>query len=349
MTNIFEHIDTSTNDVFKETDTTIYTNKTNIPVYLANRLIEISEDSYGGKRESNLISATSLANPIQRIIYDLERADNFYKITTDVNDIIKSTQGSILHTAYVPNEPPRQFKTILDYTISGGADYIRSTGPNGTTELRDIKTTSSLNVQKIKTEYELCPANITLADMQVKYPTLFKYVSQLSIYNWLYDLDLSVGYLDFVIMNHTARDISNTGYQIQGFEVNLASVKDTINFVTDIVTKVKAYRKSGFRPACTDLQLYDKPKPLFKLIKATDAYKPEPRAVKGSGNHASRALAAAHQASNPKFINTIVYDATKPKMDNPTCMKFCPYGRAIDNDGNIVCQQGFDIIQLKEH
>lgn len=330
--------------VFRETESTIYTNEQSIPLYLANRLVDISEASYGGEPTPNLISATTLAQPIKEIIHKLNRVEAPYKVTIDANSLIKSVNGSILHEAYLQDEPDRQFKTILGYTISGGTDYLRPTGPDGALELRDIKTTSSFNVQKIKAEAELCPIGMPLADMRIKYPTMFKYVSQLSIYNWLYDLNLSVGYLDFIIMNHSPMDMSTTGPQMQGFQIPLASIEETVAYITDKVDKIIKYRASGFMPDCTQQELTGKPKPVFKLIKSTDIGKPSPRAVSGSGNHSSMAAAAAHQSSDPKFASTVVFNATKPNTTPPACMGFCEFGRATDTNGNTICQQGHDII-----
>lgn len=363
MNNLFENLDTTSNGVFRETSNTRYTNEHNIPEYLASRLVDISEDSYGGEPTPNLISATTLGQPIKEIIHKLNRVDNPYKVTTDVNSLIKSVNGTILHDAYFgpKGEPKRQFKQILGYTISGGADRI-TYGPNDTSvgetddlsilvgqsniKLRDIKTTSTHVVRKIKFELAACPDTISLSDMRIKFPSLYSKILQQSIYNWLYDLNVSVGYLDFIIMNHSPMDMSTVGPQMQGYEIPLASIEDTIAHVTDRVEKVIKYRASGFMPDCTQQELIGKPTIEYKLVKSTDMHKPNPRAANGSGGaHPTMALALAKQQSEPKLANCSIVESTKPSKNQPACLGFCEFGRAMDSNNQPICKQGWDIVQ----
>ena len=336
--------------VFRETESTIYTNTTGIPVYMANKLIELNESSYGGAHEATTISASMFSHSIKQIVLHLNRAENYYKTTTDISNLIKSVQGSILHEAYLVVEPSRQFITINGFTISGGADRI-TYGPDDTPllesddisildgqtnkKLRDIKTTSTHVVAKLKAEMEMHNPGTPLADMKVHTPVLFKYVIQQSIYNVLYNLNVSTATLDVVCMDWTQANRSTIGEMIQAVDIPLASIDDTIAFVTDVTSKVTKYKASGYLPECTPTELGGKPTPVFKLVKDPS----KPRAVPKSGQFRSRTEAAMAQSN---FPGTVVYDATKPNTPF-LCTSFCQFNCATDANGNQVCQQGDSI------
>lgn len=351
MTNIFKNINTQQSDsIFRETESTIYTNNTNIPHYIADRLIDISESSYGGNKEKNTVSATMFSSSIKQIILHLNRADNFYKITEDVSNLVVSVHGSIIHEAYLVNEPPRQSIQIGEYTVTGGTDRI-TYGPNNTKllafdtlsildgksniQLRDIKTTSTFKVAKLKSEMEEHVIGTKLADMKVRTPILFSYVLQQSIYNLLYKLHITHATLDIVCMNWTQANRSTTGERIQAFKIPLATEEDTLDFITTTLDKVAKYRASGYLPDCTPTELGGKPTPVFKLVKNPA----KPRAVPKSGSYKSMAEAAAAQ---PNFPGTVVYNATKP-LTPFLCLQYCPFNGACNSNGETVCTQGTNI------
>ena len=335
---------------YKETESTVYTNKTGIQAYLADKLIELNESSYGGAHEATTISASMFSKSIKQIILHLNRAENFYKTTVDVSDLIKSVQGSILHEAYLGTEPSRQFITIDGYTISGGADRI-TYGPNDTPllksddlsildgqtniKLRDIKTTSTHVVAKLKAEMQMHKLGTPLADMKVHTPVLFKYVIQQSIYNVLYGLNLTTATLDVICMDWTQANRSTIGEMLQPIDIPLATPADTISFITDIVDKVTKYRKSNYLPDCTPTELGGKPTPVFKLVKDPS----KPRAVPKSGQFRSRTEAAMAQVN---FPGTVIYDATKPNTPF-LCTAYCEFNCATDANGVSVCKQGDSI------
>lgn len=334
LANIFNNIVFDDDSIFKETEKAIYTNKNKLPAYMAYRLIELSESSYGGLKEQNIISASMFSASVKQMLLHLQRTEAFYKVTVDVSDVIKSVQGSALHEMYLVDEPARIFKEVLGYKISGGADYIRYNEELGVMELRDIKTTSVKQVKNLKDELEVYK-HCSLADLKVKYPTIFKYNIQLSVYNWLYDLNIGVGNLDFVMMDWTNMHLSSIGAMIQTIQLPLYSAKETEEYVESIVSLITGYKKSGYLPDCTITETSGKPVPEFKLVKNLL----KPRKVNGSDVYRTRSEAAIAQSIYP---DTYIFEAKKPQKPF-LCTEYCQYNGAIGVDGKLVCQQGYEL------
>lgn len=337
---MFEHLETQSSGYYKITDTANYTNNTDITAYLADRLIEESESSYGGNKEKDVISSTMFALSTKQIILHLERAEKFYRTTVDVSDLIKSVQGSSLHELYLGIEPARQFTDVLGYKVSGGADRI-TYGADSTPllktddisilngqdniRLRDIKTTSSFVVKDLKAELSLYNASMSLSTLKVQLPVLFKYVIQQSIYALLYKLDIGVATLDVVIMNWTQMNRSELGEMVQEVNVPVYDSEDTLEYITEVVSKIQKYRKSGFKPDCSEIETQGKVIPEYKLVKPGKT-----RRVNGSKIYHTRQDAINAMSD---FPGTVLYES-KPKTRSILCIDYCEF----NNTG--VCEQG---------
>lgn len=215
MQNLFE-LKTQT---ILETESTKYISDGSIPTWIALRYIELSEVAYSGRRELNRISTTQFSNSDKQILLDQRRIAEPYKIERDVAQLINSVNGSVLHEAILVKEPDRMEKSIGKFKISGQTDRIN----DGV--LYDLKHTSTLAGKHLFRELEVHPNydEMSLEDLYTKCPTIFKFLSQLSIYSWLYNLENPVGYISFVFNNWTFMDKSVIPNRITQVELKLAS------------------------------------------------------------------------------------------------------------------------------
>jgi len=351
MQNLFNNVSQCdiTTEVVLETDTTIYINTTNIPHYIAKQLAKVSDSSYGGDKETKTISSTMFTQSTKQILLHLERAENPYKLTVDVKDLLASVIGSMFHEKMLVDrdveddglgEPDRQFKELCGFTITGGADYIRQTQvdrtlnsgefiPKGTLELRDIKTTSTTNITKLNMELSLYDKDMSLADMKAKYPTVFKYISQLSIYNWLYDLNLSVGYLDIFMFNWSPMNLNTIGQRVQEIQIDLKPAVEVEKYLTEVLTKLSKYIDNKFKPNCTDTDLYGTIKTQYKIMKSGAKKK-----INNSGTHYTYA-SAQEALSKGNFVGGIIKEFKDKTM--PWNCIYCDFHNTEH------CEQGIQI------
>ncbi len=272
---------TQTNEVVLETDSTIYTNTTGMPGYIANKLATYSSESYSGKKDPKTISASMLNQSIKQILLTLKGIEEGTKQTVDVNTIYSSSIGTLLHTFFYEQfggEEERAFKTLNDFTISGEADHIT----RDTKVVVDMKTTSTFVVKKLIQDLALHDPSHTIEQMRSQTPSLFKYTIQLSCYKWLYDLESDIGYIDLVMTNWTKMNLSELGERIQRVELQLFSHKDMKEYLTELLSKVSAYQESGFLPDCDELTVNGGTiKKEYKIVKGCDGK----RKIAKSGTH----------------------------------------------------------------
>jgi len=326
MENLFNSI--PQHKVLKETEDTVFINdNTVIPEWLALRYIEISLKSYSGTKEVNRISTTEFSKSDKQILLGQERIKDSYKITVDVADIVSSVLGTIVHEGILETEPTRKTKKIGKWTISGQADKIE----NNT--IYDLKHTSVYSGKNLLRELDLYPKyyDMSLEDLYVKCPSIFKYLSQLAIYNWLYELNNDVGYITFIFNNWTFKDKSTVPYKNMQVEFKLPSIEKIKEYVTNRLNKLEAYQDTEYLPDCDDNALGKSTTFTYKIV----AYG-KTRAVNGSGGSFNTLNEASIAQIN--FPNTEIKE-TKKYTEPNLCLVWCPYNKAG------ICEQG---TKLKE-
>jgi hypothetical protein len=329
MVNLFNNIPVYT--TLKETEDTIFINNNEvIPEWLALRYIDISLKSYSGKRELNRISTTEFSKSDKQILLEQQRIQNGYKITVDVEDIVSSVLGTIVHEGILQTEPERQEKSIGKWVISGQADRIN----NNT--IYDLKHTSIYSGKNLLRELDLYPKyhEMSLEDLQVKCPSIFKYLSQLAIYNWLYNLDNDIGYITFIFNNWTFKDkqdIKNKNMQI---EFKLPNIDKIEQYLINRLNRLKSYQDTGYLPDCDDNTLGISTTRTYKIVKYGKT-----RAVNGSGgsfNTLNEASIAQLKFPNTEIKETVI--TTEPTL----CLNWCKFNK----EG--VCEQGQKIKEAYE-
>jgi len=74
MKNLFDNYEPEDTTVIYKTDSTHYTNKANIPKYIALKLAELSASSYSGTKDYNNVSASMFAMTMKQMLYTLDEA-----------------------------------------------------------------------------------------------------------------------------------------------------------------------------------------------------------------------------------------------------------------------------------
>jgi len=322
MLNIFENM----SKVIKETESIKYVSDGKIPEWVALRLIELSEKAYSGKKQVNRISTTEFSKSDKQILLAQQRILKPYQIEVDVSTLQNSVNGSIIHEAYLGEEPKRIEKKIGKWVISGQADRIKNN------ILNDLKNVSVYAGKDLFRELELYPEyyDIPLEDLEVKCPSIFKYLSQLSIYNWLYDLPSeNVGIITFIFNNWSYRDEKTISSRNLEVEFKLANHTKIVDYLTKRLERLSTYQESGYLPDCSSNALGTKSTSTYKVVKYGGT-----RAVSGSGGSFNSLNEASLARAN--FPNTEIREF-KSNSDPTLCLKWCQF--------NIkgICDQGQEI------
>ncbi len=310
--------------ILKETASTIYLTDGTITDWIALRYIELYETGYDGVRTLDRISTTEFAKSDKQILLEQQRIKNPYKVEKDVAQLINSVNGTSLHNTILGVEPDRQEKEIGKWTISGGADRIEAH------TVYDLKNTSTLEGKKLKRDLEMCPnyPDLSLEDLQAKFPTLFKFLFQLSNYKWLYELPTDVGYINFVFNNWTFMDKEILPSKVMEFKFHLAPFDKVINYITKRTLRLESYQKSGYLPDCPDSTLGISKSSTFKIVKYGKT-----RRVNGSKIY--NTLDEASKAQS-EFIGTEIKE-TKDNTSPILCLRWCDFNK----EG--ICEQGQQI------
>jgi len=330
MVNIFQKP-----NIAKETDLTRYTfDESKIPKWIALSYINLAEKAYSGKRELNRISTTEFSGSDKQILLGQRRLQNPYKVDVNVLNLQNSVHGSILHEAILGVEPDRKEKKIGKWTISGGADRIE----DGV--VYDLKNTSVYSGKDLFRELDLCTDyyDLSLEDLYELYPSIFKFLSQLSIYSWLYDLKSEVGYITFIFNNWSFKDKTTIPGKNMEVEFRLASHSKVEEYLTKRLERIEAYQESGYLPQCNSNTTGAKSSSVYKIVKPGSTNK---RAINGSGG-SHNTLQAASQAQTALNVYSEILEV-KSNSEPTLCLQYCQYNTEIN--GIPVCIQGQQIKQ----
>jgi len=340
MVNPFNNIIDQADRVIHETDTTIFTNESNMSKFFYSRYLDWYINGYDGTPEPGTISATEFTGSDKQILLKQERYTNPYKITVDVADIVASSMGTKLHELFMDTgEPPRQFLQITDqFKISGGADRIETpegkilltleeiVGSNGT--VYDLKTTSSFVAKRLLNELDrMGDEKLPLTELKEKYPAVFKYTIQLSIYNLLYKLNSTIAYLQILITNWSQMNANELPGKHWTQVIDIYSKEETLAYITNRVQNIEKYISGQYMPECTPIEqgLSD-----FKQYKICKIGKTRRIPKTEIYNSISDAL-AAQSASGVIGTEVVTVSSSKTPF---LCTQYCPYN--IDG----VCEQG---------
>jgi hypothetical protein len=310
---------------------TEYTNDNNIPDYIALRLAELHANGYSGKKDYNNVSASMFSMSMKQMLYTLDAIKSDSIKTIDVSIVFASVLGTNLHTLFLGKEEDRVFKKIGKWTLSAEADRIESPDGTNTNTIRfenghviDIKSTSTFMFKKFLADKDTFAriGTMSIEDMKVLAPTLFKYTIQISDYNWMYDLNKPTGYLDFIMINWTQMNLSELGERIQRQPINLFSKEELEAYIIGVLDRLDAYRESGFYPDCTEVEIYGVTHYEYKVVKYGKT-----RRVAGTKIHSTYESAALEQMNH---AGTQVLE-TKKKSKSPNCI-YC--------DHKDICEQG---------
>jgi hypothetical protein len=319
-------------NIAKETDLTKYIfDESKIPRWIAERYADLSEQGYSGKRELNRISTTQFSGSDKQILLDQRRILKPYQVNVDVLNVQNSVHGTILHNSILQIEPDRQEKSIGKFTISGQCDRIK----DGVAY--DLKNTSVYSGKDLFRELDLCPDyyDLSLEDLYELYPSIFKFLSQLSIYSWLYDLKSEVGYITFIFNNWSFKDKSTIPSRNMEIELRLASHSKVEEYLTKRLERIESYQESGYLPQCNDSATGAKSSSAYKIVKWGKS-----RAVANSGGrHNTLEQASIAQVEFPGTEIIEIKSSSEPLL----CMQYCSFNTEVN--GKSVCEQGQQIKQ----
>jgi hypothetical protein len=298
--------------VLRETETTIYTNDSSVPNVLALRLIDIYEEAYSGKPELATISATEFVGSNKQILLKQRRIKDFYKLTKEVSSIQQSVLGTIMHSGIYPNEPSRRTKKIGKWTISGQADNITE----GT--LYDLKYMAVFTANMLQKEMRRYNSRLALEDLKVKFPTIFKFTIQLSIYNWLYDLKSEVGYILQVVSNWSIRDRSTIPNKSSLQDIEIYSHKEVVEYLTKRLDIIEQYQNNGTLPDCSLSEIGSSKSSIFKLVRPG-----KDRRVSKSKECDTYEEATKEQLN---FNNTVIHEVSKSTTPL-LCIQYCDFNK----------------------
>lgn len=310
------------------------TNKTNVPLALA---VGLLADYYDHVGSPNTISTTSIIKPIKQIIL----SQRVPSTDIDLIDYHHTFMGSAFHAALekawntkeirdkamlllgykeeivglveinpetptegripVYVEPPRRFKKVRDWNISGKPDLIL----DGL--LHDYKSTSTY--KWIKKDFQ-------------------DYLLQLSIYRWLYDdlIHSDIGTVCFIFKDWTAgKALQSPDYPDspeKAYELELMTLEETEKYLDERVSLIQLYLHAdeSLIPPCTDEELWIDP-PVYKYYA-----NPEKTDGRSTRNFATDVEARTHMMTKGKGKGIVIETLGVPKR--------CGYCPAYD-----ICQQ----------
>jgi len=316
--------------IVKETELTKYIfEEDKIPRWVAGRYVDLSLQGYSGKKEVNRISTTEFTKSDKQILLTQRRLLKPYQTEVNVLNLQNSVHGTILHNSILQVEPPRQEKSIGKFTISGQCDRIFEGVPY------DLKNVSVYSGKDLFRELELCPRyyDLPLEDLYELYPSIFKFLSQLSIYSWLYDLKSEVGYITFIFNNWSFKDKTTVPSKNMEIELKLASHDKVIEYLTKRLDRLAKYQESGYLPDCNNNTTGAKTTSTYKIVKYGKT-----RAVSGSGGSHNTLESAS--VAQMEFPGTEIKEI-RTSSDPILCMQYCEFNTEVN--GKYVCKQGQQI------
>jgi hypothetical protein len=301
--------------IHTETTKAIYTNTTQIPEPIATNLILISESSYSGVKAPKRISATQFLQAPKQIM--LSFTPN-YKPVIDISTITNSVIGSILHKQLMPTPPTRQIKILANWEITGEADYIQGD------VLKDLKVKSVYSGLKLLKELKQAPQyfKLPVKDLQSKYPSIFSYVMQLSIYKWLYDLPIDTGSILFIHSDWNAKNSSEIS-KIHEVDFILLPEDILLNYLTERIAELDQISVTGEMPDCDNNTCGITSETSYKLVKPGKKIR-----VAGSKECTTYEDILAEQENYPGTEILHIKRNSPPVL----CTKYCNY--------NAICAQG---------
>ena len=225
-----------------------YLNKTNLPQYLVDWLIN---DEYDYNTDPFTVSATTLMKPARAYWLTLRHGD---ELQVDVTDLIASRMGTAIHNSIEQIKTPgvtkeqRVTRVVnidgVDYTIRGKYDVIVE--ESGKRFLHDIKTTSVwAYIYGGKDE---------------------DYKKQLSIYRWLLEPTAPiepVAYIDFLFTDWSGskakqEDTYPQQRIIAGYKIELMSLEETETYIRQRLLAFFAFKDKSDSdlPSCTKEELW---------------------------------------------------------------------------------------------
>ena len=317
MDDLFSDVE-EIDDVLVETETTRYRTNGIVPRVIAEKFAEIASVAYSGKPEVNTISTTEFSNSNKQILLKQRAIRDNIKLDAFVEDEEAATIGTILHSTIFDQEAPRVTKKIGKWTISGQADQIIG----GT--IYDLKTMSSYSAKLLKADLEKYEP-MSMADLKAKLPVAFKYVSQLSIYNWLYDSDSNIGKILQIIVNHSHLDKLVLPTKYNEIDLMLYSHEEVKTYLRERLDIIEWYQDADTLPDCTQSELGISNKVTYKLVKPGGT-----RRIAKSKECDTMEAILDEQMKFPNSMVLTIRSSNRPTL----CLDFCKWNKAN------ICHQG---------
>ena len=218
----------------------------------------------GGKAREGKVSATAIIGALKPLIYAITHAAD--DTPQEVSTLTASSRGTALHkgleealialdSGYIVEY--RLDREVNGWKVSGELDVLT---PDK--QIKDLKTTSSYILSKLKAEMETLDPSMSIEEMSQTVPTYYKYVMQLSIYKYLLNDPEVKPYASILFM------IFHQGFE--GFPLNseqtfpLFPNEAVEEFLFDRIQSIKDHIKDGTLPNCTDVER-GKTEPSYKL------------------------------------------------------------------------------------
>ena len=233
-------------------DGVTYTNNSNINKEAA--IFAMFHDSLytGGKPREGKLSTTTVIGPIRKALLSIKNPTTSDK---DVATMMASSRGTALHEQMARaltwmnigyKVEQRGSREIAGWKISGEYDVIT---PDGV--LKDLKFVSNYSYVHLKEEQDRMTESMSMEELSVQFPTVFKYMAQLSIYRWIFkELDLQP-YASILFMFNNG---TNFG-QIPSVDIEVRfptfPYEEVESYLTDKINIIKQHIEEGTLPLCT--------------------------------------------------------------------------------------------------
>ena len=260
-----------------------FTNKKNVPLSMA---VWLAADDYAYNSDPNVISATTLLQPIRAIV--LARQNKTLDKIADISDMIAARMGTAIHDSVEKAWLSPKLETILE-KLNYTNDMIKRicVNPNPSNIASSVipvyieqRTTKAINGMSVTGQFDLVIDGV-IEDIKSTsvYTYIFgsnneKYKQQMSIYRWLFPNIIieDYGYVNYVFTDWAKMKArQDRGYpqdkQLQ-YKVKLMSIQETEDFIKSIVAKIKLNLPlpQDQLPECTRDELWQRDD-IFKYYK----------------------------------------------------------------------------------